>query len=67
MILLGGFALILLVFWLRVQFHRARYNRAIKAMQLSAIARQASSAFRRALGTGVLIIAVRLYLDVRAH
>lgn len=67
MILLGGFALILLVFWLRVQVHRARYNRAIKAMHRGAIARQASSAFRRVVGAGVLIIAVRLYLDVRAH
>lgn len=67
MILVVGFALILLVLWLRARFYRNRYHRVLKALAHGDVAQRASMTFWKVVGTGVLIAAVRLFLDMHAR
>ena len=67
MILFGGFAVILIVLWLRMRFFRSQFNRALKAMDRGGFAQRASMAFWKVAGLCVLIAAIRLWLEMRAR
>jgi hypothetical protein len=67
MILIGGVAAVLIAFWLRVRFHRTRFNRAVKAMNRGGMAQRASMAFWKVVGVAALIVAIRVYLEMHAR
>lgn len=67
MILFGGVAAVLIVFWLRGRFYRARFNRALKTMNHGGVAQRAAVAFWKVVGVLVLAEVVRLYLEVHAR
>jgi hypothetical protein len=67
MILFGGIAAVLVVFWLRVRFHRTRFKKAVRAMNRGGTAQRASTAFWKVVGLAVLIMAIRVYLEMHAR
>jgi hypothetical protein len=67
MILIGGVAAVLIVFWLRVRFHRTRFNRAVKAMNRGGAAQRATTAFWKVVGVAALILAIHAYLEMHTR
>lgn len=61
----AGLAIVLAAFWLRGKFYRAKFQRALKAMDRGGAADRAARAFWKVAGVCVVAIAIWLYL--RGH
>jgi hypothetical protein len=65
-ILFAGMAILITGFWLRMRFHRARFQRALAAMERGGRAQRAAWAFWKVVGTAVFFAAVWLFVEAHA-
>ena len=77
-VLIGGCAAVLFVSWVRMSFHRGRYDRAfaravtngIKGSQLvgrAGAARAATATFWKLAGLCIVVLAIRIFAEVHGR
>jgi hypothetical protein len=62
-----GLAIVLVAFWLRGRLYRAKFKRALRAMDRGGAADRAARAFWKVAGICAVVIAVWLYLKGHAR
>jgi hypothetical protein len=65
--ILGGAAVVLVLFWLRGRFYRSRFKRALKAMERGGAAQRAGRLFWMLLVLVVLVAVVQAYVEAHAR
>jgi hypothetical protein len=63
----AGLAIVLMAFWLRGKFYRAKFRRALKAMDRGGAADRAARVFWKFAGVCAVVIAIWLYLKGHAR